>query len=145
MSIRRVGKEISFKVNAFSVRYGTLNQRDSEVIYVRARARIGLMPSKGALCDMDGIRKEFLRGVSCEIRNWKGFSGKYIAQLFTNENGLRYGRRTMLKFDIYMRMSSPIDFNGYLCEIKDLSSRICDDLSGILIRNGISLVKGMIK
>lgn len=135
----RKGKEISFKTQNFTVKYGTLNQEQPNVIYLRAKTRI--LPSK----DIDyaenvkSIRKTFQECVIKEIAQDNELDNKHIMQLSTNENGLKYNKTSILKFDIFIKPLYEISFIDYLPHVKKFSDNLCLQMCNILEKNDIGI------
>lgn len=135
----RKGKEVSFKTQNFTVKYGTLNQEQPNVIYLRAKTRI--LPSK----DIDyaenvkNIRKTFQECVTKEVIQDNELDNRHIMQLSTNENGLKYNKTSILKFDIFIKPLCEISFIGYLPHVKKISDNLCLQMCDILEKNDIGI------
>lgn len=137
MRSKRTGKEISFKINKFNVKYGTLNVYEPNVIYLRAKARIVPNEDRDYFKSVQAIRRHFLKYVDMIIANDKNLAREHIAQLATNENGLKYNKISIIKFDIYLKPMDNIKFINYLPSVKELSSEFCTQLENILYKNNI--------
>ena len=137
-SIRK-GKEISFKTQNFTVKYGTLNQDQPDVIYLRAKTRI--LPNKNIdyTENVKNIRKTFQEYVTKEVIEDNELANKHIMQLSTNENGLRHNKTSILKFDIFMKPLNEICFADYLPHMKEFSNNLCLQMCDILEKNDIDI------
>lgn len=139
MRLKRPGKEIKFTENEFTIKYGTLNQYMPDIIYLRGKTRI--IPNKR----MDytervkKMRKQFIETVTRQINFNNNFTKQHIIQFATNENGLTYNKVSILKFEIYLKPLTQINFIDYLPSIKIFSSQVCLKLKNILRENSITI------
>lgn len=103
---KRTTKEYKLLGDSTNIKskYGTLDKSNPEIIYIRSKATITpVLYKKDFSDDIVLIKKSFEQSVKESIRNTNDFEDKHICTIEMSENGISYGKKSHVKYDVYLK------------------------------------------
>lgn len=131
-STKRQSKEYKFTDdNKFTVKYGTLNKLNSNVIYIKSKMKLTpSMITKGST--IEGITKKFSQCVSEYVNKNHSIHNTHICQLDINENKFRNKKNTYLKYDLFIKPLNQDTIENFDVVVKDITGSINKKIKEIL-------------
>lgn len=140
---RRTTKEYKIVDNLFptiKIKYGTLDKNNPEIIYIRSKARITPTIKKKDYNDsVSIIKKEFIKNVKTIVKSYSKFEGKHICSLEMSDNGIAFGKKSYIKYDVYVKPKEIKKIDEYENDIKNMISDVDIMLNHLLEINDIGL------
>lgn len=132
---KRKAKEYKLPLDYTKIKskYGTLDKNNPEVVYIRSRASITpSIKKKDFSDDVISLKKVFLNNVKTLITINNIFENKHLCNIEVSEKGLEYGKKSHIKFDVYLKPKEIKPIMEYYEDIKELSTVFNENLMGIL-------------
>lgn len=136
MITRRTSKEyfLSNIQAPFKVKYGTLNKKKPDVLYIRSKAKLkGILNEKDYKDDLTQISFLFQKFIK-EILNKNKYIQKYISTFETPDKGVVCNKKSYLKYDIYFYPHTTKDMYFYqpiisniVEEVNNKLKELCDN------------------
>ena len=121
-------------------KYGTLDKNNPEILYIRSRAIITpLIKKKDFSEDIALVKKEFEKNIKRIILNSNIFENKHICSIEMSENGIAFGKKSHMKYDIYVKPKENKLLEEYFDDVKNLVYVFNQNLSELLTKNNIKI------
>jgi len=122
MGLKRLNKEIKLDVcNDISLKYGTVNRSNPQVIYVSGKCWVSPNKKMDYENRIDVIRDDFKNRIKSSFVNNEIFDGKSIINFEINGDKMELGEKKFLSFDFYLRQNK--GNNRCLKDLKDFFTR----------------------
>lgn len=125
-----------------SVKYGTLDKDNPDIIFIRARTRVMSDHTKQTYYkEVRAIKSAFGRSVSQVLSAYTAmFSENFLAELELSEIGLAANKSSVLKYDIYLKPRVKSDLKQFEEQIREISKIINNVIKISLDKCHIELV-----
>lgn len=121
-------------------KYGTLDKNNPEILYIRSRAIITpVIKKKDFSEDIALVKKEFEKNIKRIILNSNIFENKHICSIEMSENGIAFGKKSHMKYDIYVKPKENKLLEEYFDDVKNLVYVFNQNLSELLTKNNIKI------
>lgn len=103
---RRTAKEYKLDNDETGIKskYGTLNKNNPEIIYIRSRATITpTVKKKDFSEEVELIKKTFVNSIKTTIADSLVFENKHICSIEMSENGISFGKKSHVKYDVFLK------------------------------------------
>lgn len=122
-------------------KYGTLDKNKPEILYIRSKATITpSIKKKDFSEDIASIKSLFEKNVKGIILKSNDFENKHICSIEMSENGIAYGKKSHLKYDIYVKPKEAKTLSDYSNDIQYLTSEFNFNLLQLLSSNNIVII-----
>lgn len=142
-SNKRTTKEYKLDDNnniGIKSKYGTLDKNNPEILYIRSRAIITPVIKKRDFSeDIALVKKEFEKNIKRIILNSNIFENKHICSIEMSENGIAFGKKSHMKYDIYVKPKENKLLEEYFDDVKNLVYVFNQNLSELLTKNNIKI------
>lgn len=142
-SNKRTTKEYKLDDNnniGIKSKYGTLDKNNPEILYIRSRAIITpVIKKKDFSEDIALVKKEFEKNIKRVILNSNIFENKHICSIEMSENGIAFGKKSHMKYDIYVKPKENKLLEEYFDDVKNLVYVFNQNLSELLTKNNIKI------
>lgn len=124
--------------NVFQSKYGTLNKNNPSVIYVKSRGKIVPLIEKNTYIeDVADIKESLTAYVDRLIKNNDEFQDRYIFNIDTGDNALKYNRKSYFKYDVYLVPVEIKPLDDYEETVNEMSMAISGHLETLLKEKNI--------
>ena len=140
--IKRTAKEysISDETTGLKTKYGALDKKNPEVIYIKSRATITPKIKKRDFSDsISKLKKVFEDNVRKTMAHLTDYDKRHICTLEISENGISYGKKSRVRYDIFIKPKTVKPLEEYRDEIQKLSHIFNTDLKTLLNDNNIDV------
>lgn len=142
--MKRLNKEYKLDVcNHISLKYGTVNRNNPQVIYVSGKCWITPNKEMDYSDVINGIESNMRRNIKFFMIDGVNFDNKYILDFDINVDALAPNTKKFLSFDFYLRQNE--ENKKGLSELKDFFTRkvstIANNLVYKLNENGFTVNK----
>jgi len=142
--MKRLNKEYKLDVcNHISLKYGTVNRNNPQVIYVSGKCWITPNKEMSYSDVINGIESNMRRNIKFFMIDGVNFDNKYILDFDINVDALAPNTKKFLSFDFYLRQNE--ENKKGLSELKDFFTRkvstIANNLVYKLNENGFTVNK----
>ena len=121
-------------------KYGTLDKNNPEILYIRSRATITpVIKKKDFSENIIEIKRIFEKNVKTVILNSKAFEDKYICSIEMSENGIAFGKKSHVKYDIYVKPKTNKTIEEYSDDIQTIAYLFNQNLLQSLTENNIKI------
>jgi hypothetical protein len=121
-------------------KYGTLDKNNPNIIYIRSKAVITPITDKKDFSEeIIKIKRSFENKVKETVRNSYSFEDKHICTIEMSENGISFGKKSHVKYDIYVKPKEMKPLIEYHNDMLRLSYLFNKELSQSLINNNIKI------
>lgn len=123
------------------IKYGTLDRNNPEIVYIRTKARITPIVKKKEYNDgVTSVKETFEKLVKSVVRNNSYFEDKHICSIEISENGIAFGKKSHIKYDVYVKPKEIKKLDEHETEIKSMVFIFNENLSNSLFANDIEVV-----
>lgn len=123
------------------IKYGTLDRNNPEIVYIRTKARITPTVKKKEYNDgVASVKESFEKLVKSVVRNNGYFEDKHICSIEISENGIAFGKKSHVKYDVYVKPKEMKKLDEHETEIKNIVFIFNENLSNSLFANDIEVV-----
>ena len=126
--MKRLNKEYKLNVNEkFSTKYGSVNSKNPEVIYMIINTYIS--PSFISENYDDSILKlksNILKSINSDIKHNAIFSNKSIINLELCESGIKYGKKSFFHAEVYLFQNKLNNLKENYENMKSICNSICN-------------------
>jgi hypothetical protein len=138
---KRTTKEYKLNNNVkIKTKYGTLDKNNPEILYIRSRATITPeIKKKDFSEDIALIKRIFEKNVKTIIFESNVFENKHICNIEMSENGIAFGKKSHVKYDIYIKPKISKKLEEYKNDVIDLVCLFNQNLSQSLTENNIKI------
>lgn len=127
------------KKNNFVTKYGsTLNEKYPSVLFLRTKSKITpIVKKKEYDVEINSVKENFTSVVRDIVLECKSVEDVYIFNLDISSKGVKYGKTSFLRYDLYVRPTKrrTIEENKY--RLQQLSTKLDKHLEKLLSNNGI--------
>lgn len=124
--------------NVFQSKYGTLNKNNPSVIYVKSRGKIVPLIEKNTYIeDVADIKESLTAYVDRLVKNNDEFQNRYIFNIDTGDNALKYNRKSYFKYDVYLVPIEIKPLDDYEETVNEMSMAISGHLETLLKEKNI--------
>ena len=89
--------------------------------------------------DIALVKKEFEKNIKRIILNSNIFENKHICSIEMSENGIAFGKKSHMKYDIYVKPKENKLLEEYFDDVKNLVYVFNQNLSELLTKNNIKI------
>jgi len=133
----RISKEIKLDDLNFKSTYGTFNRNIPNVIYINGKTKVKPIVEKTDYSmDSRNIKKSFTNFVDKTVKDNDTFFDEYICTCDVSENGLEYGKRSNLKYSVFLKPKELKPIEDYLSVISNFNATVTSFLSEELNERG---------
>lgn len=133
---------VSGKFKEFEIKYGTQDENNAEVLYMRVRTRMSPTVKKDKYTDTVASAKENFTALTKELFNGKGdFDKRNLCEFSASEEGVSYGKKSRLRYDIFLRPKIVKDMVEYEEQMVGFADTINERIMKILKSGGIDCVR----
>ena len=140
---RRTSKEFKIPNDGLTnikSRYGALDKNNPEILYIRSRATITPSIKKKDFSEnIIEVKKIFEKNIKTVILNSKAFEKKYICSIEISENGIAFGKKSHVKYDIYVKPKMNKAIEEYYDDVQTMVYLFNQKLSQLLIESNINI------
>lgn len=123
------------------IKYGTLDRNNPEIIYIRSKARVTpLIKQRDYYDSVTMVKNTFGNTVHNIIKNHTHFENRHICSIEMSENGISFGKKSYIKYDIYVKPKKVLKLNEYELDINNMVHVFNTNLSNELIKNNIKIL-----
>lgn len=134
-------REIKLQLNNYQIRYGSLNKENTEVIYIRVKAKIHPLLKKNDYSeDISLLKKDFLKKIQDIVYSNSDIKRQYICHFDTNECGMTYNRNSFIKYDLYIKPKEAKHINEQKEIVTNIIGTINNDLNILLSKYNITFI-----
>ena len=142
--MKRLNKEYKLDVcNHISLKYGTVNRNNPQVIYVSGKCWITPNKEMDYSDVINGIESNMRRNIKFFMIDGVNFDNKYILDFDINVDALAPNTKKFLSFDFYLRQNE--ENKKGLSELKDFFTRKVSTIANNLVykfnENGFTVNK----
>lgn len=130
--------------NIFKVKFGTVNKKNPEVVYIESKTFISpLNREKKHNVLLQKVRREFLFFINETLKNSCIYETNCILDFQVANSGLQVGKKSFLTYQLLLRQnrSNVKDFKVIKNESIDLINNLSNALSLLLENNGFLVSK----
>jgi len=121
-------------------KYGTLDKNNPNIIYIRSKAVITPITDKKDFSEeIIKIKKSFEKKVKETVRNSCSFEDKHICTIEMSENGISFGKKSHVKYDIYVKPKNIKNLDDYSNDIQTLVYQFNQTLANLFTENNIKI------
>lgn len=141
---KRTAKEykLSFD-NHFSIqsKYGALDKNNPEILHIRSKATITPSVNKKDFSeDIIFLKREFEKNVKQTLINSYDFENKHICSIEMSENGIAFGKKSHVKYDVYIKPKFQKKLKEYNNDILRLVYNFNQNLTELLTNCEIEII-----
>ena len=104
--MKRLNKEYKLDVcNHISLKYGTVNKENPQVIYVSGKCWICPKREMNYKPRINSIEKEMKKHINTFLMDGVNFDKKFILDFDVNTDGISPNKKTFLSFDFYLKQN----------------------------------------
>ena len=133
----RISKEIKLDDLNFKSTYGTFNRNTPNVIYINGKTKVKpIIEKTDYSVDSRNIKKSFTNFVDKTVKDNDIFFDEYICTCDVSENGLEYGKKSNLKYSVFLKPKELKPIEDYLSVISNFNATVTSFLSEELNERG---------
>ena len=140
----RTSKEIKLTTDPslkIKSKYGVLDKNKPDILYLRSKANVTpFVNRKDFQKVISNIKKELGKYVKDIVLEFGKYESNFIFTIDISENGITYGKKSHLKYDLYVKPMCKKEFIAYKEDMHHLSYLIGKQLSRLLYDNGIEII-----
>lgn len=140
---RRTTKEINLPNDGYTkikTKYGTLDKNNPEILYIRSRATVTPTISKKDFSeDISNIKKSFEKNVKTVMFKSDVFEDKYICSIEMSENGIAFGKKSHMKYDVYVKPKINKTIDEYISDVQSIVYCFNQNITELLTKNNIKV------
>jgi hypothetical protein len=130
--MKRLNKEYKLDVcNYISLKYGTVNKDNPQVIYVSGKCWICPKKEMNYEPRINNIEKEMKKRIKTFLTDGVNFDNKFILDFDVNLDGISPEKKKFLSFDFYLRQNEKN--NKKLKDLKEFLERKVSTISNNLV------------
>lgn len=104
--MKRLNKEYKLDVcSHVTVKYGTVNKENPQVIYVSGRCWVSPMSNMNYSYVMDEIEKKLRKNIRLFLMDGVNFDKRFILDFDINTDKFNVGEKKFLSFDFYLKQN----------------------------------------
>lgn len=139
----RPSTEKNIPNNIFKMKFGTVNKKNPEVVYIEAKAFISPLDNESNAVALQKIRRDFLFFINEALKNSNVYEPKCILDFQVANSGVQVGKKSFLTFQLLLRQNRN-DIKQFKT-LKNESMGFIDTISNTLLyllnNNGFSVTK----
>ena len=139
----RTAKEIHIpnkRKNGFKVKYGSLDKKNPDILYVRSRTTITPSIKKSDYSkEILSVKNKFVHDANDIILLSDYFEDRFICNIEISEKSLAYGKKSHLKYDVYLKPLENKNFEEYYDDINNIVNKLNVKLSFLLETNNLKI------
>ena len=137
---KRVAKQyLIINEKNIRVNYGTTDRKTPSVIFARAKGSVEAVENKKTYApDIQDLKKYFKNLIKRKINTFEALkSEKMLCNIDVAENGLSFGRKGHLRYEVFIKPSQVKKLEEYESEMKKLANDVNNEIHDFLKERGI--------
>ncbi len=132
-SQQRTSKEIKLDDSNFICNFGTLNKNAANVIYINGKGKVkpSIMKTDYS-ADSKAIKQAFDKFVDKTVKEDEHFYNDYICSCDISENGLSYGKKSHIKYSIFVKPKVVMPIEEYMEAMQRFNATVSNYLKSDL-------------